>query len=139
MPFENHEESTPKDKSLKPRHLGLAGLMTVLIQYGVGVQSEKSTKETIQDIATQEISKMQGQIFVLREERERDFVRKTELNQTMTRIDQKLDRVDDNMSAVRDEMAQIKGYIKGQRKPNSLSSLEEEEETPNYERKVSRR
>jgi hypothetical protein len=108
-------ESRAKDGSrgsLKKRHLTIAGLITVLLQYGVGVRNEKTTVDTLRLVARQEISGVQKQVSAIREERERDFVRKDDLSKTLESMDRKLDRMDENMGRVSVKISRVEGFLR---------------------------
>lgn len=98
--------------SLKRRHLGIAGLLTVLLQYGVGVKNEKTTTDVMHSIASQEMAKVQAQLGISREERERDFVRKSDFSLVLNRIEDKLDKFDTKLDHQNSKISRIEGYLK---------------------------
>jgi hypothetical protein len=116
--------------SLKKRHLGLAGMITVLLQYGVGVKNESSTAESIQKVLAAQLqaqkSELVAQTQTLRAERERDFVRKKDLDKTLRQLDRKLDQVDVKLGELVPKVSKIEGYLKARRP--SWSYLEPSEE-----------
>lgn len=95
--------------ALKKRHLGLAGLITVLLQYGVGKQTESSTANALSEIVQQQLIAQKAE---LRAENERDFVRKSDLRPVLERIDDKLDGVDGKLEAMNSKVSKIEGYLK---------------------------
>lgn len=97
------------------------GLLTLLINYFMLQQSvDKSQLEatqTLNSISTE-------QMAILREERERDFVRKAELAATLVRLETKMDRIGADIGADIKEMSKqvskIDGYLKA-RSPGGWS------------------
>jgi hypothetical protein len=102
--------------SLKKRHLGLVGLITVVLQYGLALRSEQSTTDAIQTIAQSEIAKVEEQIKTQKAELqaavEKDFVRKHELSELLKRFDRKLERIDEATLSLGRQISEIDGFLK---------------------------
>lgn len=94
-----------KTKQLKPGHLGIAGLITVLMQYGAAMKGEDSLKEVTQA----ELGKMRAE---LRLDLEKGFVRKGELGRALGRIDAKLEQVSENQSKMGQKISRMEGYMR---------------------------
>lgn len=95
--------------TLKRRHLGYAGLATVLIQYGVGMRTEHSTTEAVNEA-------MNAQLLLQRSEIERtmlrDYVRRDTLARNLSEVADKLDGINSKVDRLNSKTAWIEGYLK---------------------------
>lgn len=89
-------------RPIKKTHLGIIGMITVAIQYGVGLQNENQTKASIQAVMS---SQSRAQAAELKAAVEKEFVRKAELNRSFDRLDRKLDTLNTKVS-------RVEGYLK---------------------------
>lgn len=124
------KDGLAKDRSLKKRHLGVVGLLTVVLQYGVGVKNEETTKLALQQIAAQEMAKVQSEVTSLRLERDRDFIRKSEVKEALSGLDSKLDRVRSDLESVASKVSNIEGYLRGKQGDQFGDDLTSNEEDP---------
>lgn len=96
-------------KTLKKRHLGIAGLILALTQYGASVHSERSTKESVSEIMRATLLLQRADI-----ERglERDFVRRDMLAVTVNELTSKLDTMNVKVDRLTSKAAWIEGYLR---------------------------
>jgi hypothetical protein len=108
-------EKRTKDGSakgvLKKRHLGLAGLATVLMQYGMGVKTENATTDSMQRIFA---AQMLAQKAEIEADREREFVRKDDLTPILAKLDRSLYHIEADLGHMNTKVSRIEGYLKSQ-------------------------
>jgi isopropylmalate/homocitrate/citramalate synthase len=106
--------------SVKKRHLGLAGLITVLMQYGIGTKNEEATQKAFQQVIAEQMRTQKAQLQL---EQEKNFVRKAELNSTLSELSKAMVKLADGQAAMNTEVSKIKGYLEAKnRRP--WSSIE---------------
>jgi hypothetical protein len=108
---------------VRKRDLGLVGLLTVALQYGVGVKNDDTTEKAVKAVASQEFAKVERLASQLRLEREQNFVRKADLAQVLAKLDTTMNRVDDRLEAVQKKVSRVEGYLKA-RRGHDLGKLE---------------
>lgn len=94
-----------KDRSLKKRHLGIAGILTVLMQYQIGVKNDEATQKALEAVVETQRAQLETTM-------EREFVRKSELDKTLNKLDAKLDQVDRKLDDQGSKISRIEGHLK---------------------------
>lgn len=97
-----HKAKEGGSRPIKKAHLGIIGMITVAIQYAVGLQNESQTKASIQTVMS---SQAQAHAAEIKAAIEKDFVRKAELTHTLDRLDKKMDILNTKVS-------RVEGYLK---------------------------
>lgn len=91
-------------RTRRAKDLGIIGLITVAMQYGVGVKNEHTQKEALVDIAKQ-------QVLQLRVEQSRIYVERDEIKDVVKTIDERLVRIEDQVSRINSKVSAMEGYM----------------------------
>lgn len=103
--------------SLKKRHIGLAGLITVLMQYGIGAKNDTTTQKALQQVVVEQLKTQKAQVQA---ELEKDFVRKSDLRPVLGKLDRNLERMVDGQSGMDRRLSKIEGLIRSRMRWSEL-------------------